>query len=154
MPVVPSPSTTSLSWRSGLSSSSESDMVPTPPAGKEKRRRAAGRDGVQERGGEAGKERAPRSRSRRRCRGRSRHLPSARRPSLWPARDDTNGGEEGRGESVARGRELQQRVHRPLRAQAGATRDAPTSVPGGPSPPRSAAGRMVQPDSPLRAAVV
>lgn len=97
LPVVPSPSTTSLSWRSGPSSSSESDMISTPPAGKEKRRRAAGRDGVQEQGGERRKRRAPRSLSRQRCRGRSRHLPSARLPSLWPARDETNERTEGRG---------------------------------------------------------
>lgn len=97
LPVVPSPSTTSLSWRSGLSSSSESDMVPRPAAGKEKRRRAAGRDGVREQGGERGEERAPRSRSLQRHRGRSRHLPSARPPSLWPARDETNERGEGRG---------------------------------------------------------
>lgn len=97
LPVVPSPSTTSLSWRSGPSSSSESDMISTPPAGKEKRRRAAGRDGMQEQGGEGRKRRAPRSLSRQRCRGRSRHLPSARLPSLWPARDETNERTEGRG---------------------------------------------------------
>lgn len=141
MPVVPSPSTTSLSWRSGLSSSSESDMVPTPAAGKEKRRRAAGRDGVQERGGKGRQERAPRSRNRQRHRGRSRHLPSARPPSLWPARDETN---ERKGERGASGRALQQQVQEPLRAQV-----LPRFL-----PPPPEAERMVQPDSPLRTAVV
>lgn len=54
----------------------------------------------------------------------------------------------GKGESVAGGRELQQQVQEPPRAQAGGSRDVLTSGP----PP--AAGRMVRPDSPLRAAVV
>lgn len=54
LPVVPSPSTTSLSWWSGLSSSSESDMISTAPA-RQKRLRAAGRSWVQERGRNRGK---------------------------------------------------------------------------------------------------
>lgn len=127
LPVVPSPSTTSLSWRSGLSSSSESDMVPPPPAGKEKRRRAAGRDGAQERGGEGGKARAPRSRSRQRCRGRSRHLPSARPPSLWPARDETTERREGRGRGQLAGGSYSNKS----KSRRGGTRDALTSA----SPP-------------------
>lgn len=46
-----------------------------------------------------GEERAPRSRSRQQRRNGHRHLPSARPPSLWSARGETNDGAEGRGGS-------------------------------------------------------
>lgn len=44
-------------------------------------------------------ERAPRSRNRQQRRSRHRHLPSARPPSLWSARGETNGSAEERGGS-------------------------------------------------------